>query len=455
MVFFIIGFLILFYSIINFKKGFSLYLTFKLVLVTNITLISIPGIPLLTLEMFLTLSFILLFFSRGAKYQNAAMPFPYKIPFSILFICWLISSVFAVSGFFSELSNLIKNISEEIILIWMMWETFETKEDFKRLYKYITIVMLFSCIYAFIEFSIQDNPLALYEATLNKDESRNMLALYSIEDRGYRVQSCFSHTIGAGINWSMYAIFTIWLWINSNRQRSFPKISLITAFLCIPCIILTKMRSPLLFTLIAALSLINVKKKKFYLFIPIACILFYLLRPIINENIMIFSSFFNESAQEAVGGSDLAMRLKQLNIAIRLIRVSPLVGLGNKFYSVIPQSFLVGLSGMESIWLWVIVQFGFLGIVCYVFYMIYSIIIIPYRFSSRPMLFFAAAYWITYTTTSLPGMKLYLYFLIMIYLIKNSKKYQAEKIKGDIYGVYFLKGKLKYNIIKRQKNEAG
>ena len=101
----------------------------------------------------------------------------------------------------------------------MIWEIYEDKADYKRLYKYITIVMLISCVYAFIEFFIKRNPLALYEATLNKDESRIILGLYTNEQRGYRVQSIFEHAIGAGINWAIYAIFTMRLWIDSSLAR--------------------------------------------------------------------------------------------------------------------------------------------------------------------------------------------------------------------------------------------
>ena len=73
MIFSIIGFLILVYGIKDFKKSFEIYLVYKLILVTNITLISMPGIPLLTVEMFMTLVYVLVFFSKGTQYQFAHM----------------------------------------------------------------------------------------------------------------------------------------------------------------------------------------------------------------------------------------------------------------------------------------------------------------------------------------------------------------------------------------------
>ena len=70
MVFILIGFLIIVYALQRFKKGFFIYLAFKLLLVTNITLISMPGIPLLTLEDFMNIFFVLyyiLYFGSSQK----------------------------------------------------------------------------------------------------------------------------------------------------------------------------------------------------------------------------------------------------------------------------------------------------------------------------------------------------------------------------------------------------
>lgn len=452
MIFYLIGLAILIYAFVNFKNGFILYSTFKLVLITNITLISIPGIPLLTLEMFLTLMFILLFFINGAKHQYAHMFFPYKLPFLILFISWTISSMFGIAGFSAELSSLIRIVSEEIIFIWILWQVIDTKEDFEKIYRYITVIIFLSCVYAFVELALQANPLMNYEMTLNNDESKNLLYDYSSEARGYRVRSCFEHAIGAGINWGMYAVFTIWLWINKDKKIWW--LSIITAFLCIPCIILTRMRTPILFTVIAGLCLLNFNRKKFYYIIFAILIGLGLMHNLIADNIEIFLSFFNKSSQSNVGGSDFALRIRQLSTAIDLVKLSPIVGLGNKFSYVLPESLTWGLYGLESIWLRTIMQYGIIGVISYVVYAIYSIIVIPFRFGSKPMIVFAAAYWIAYTCSSLPGIKLYLYFMIMIYFIKSSEKYKKERKTGNIYGIYFKSGKLKYGLIKSNKNES-
>ena len=62
MIFLIIGLLIIFIAFRNYKKGFYYFLFYKVCLVTNITVISVPGLPLLTLDVFMTLVFIVLFY---------------------------------------------------------------------------------------------------------------------------------------------------------------------------------------------------------------------------------------------------------------------------------------------------------------------------------------------------------------------------------------------------------
>lgn len=439
------------YGLKDLKKSFELYLVYKLILVTNITLISVPGIPLLTIEMFMTLVYIAAFFSKGRKYQFAHMRFPYRVPFTLLFICWIFSSMFAIAGFKAELSNLIKIVSEDILLVWLMWEVLETEEDFKLLYKYITVMMFASCIYGLFEYAIQSNPLTLYEATLIQDKTRSFVGLYTNMDRGYRIKSIFEHSIGAGINWSLYAVFTMWLWMNNDAEgyKRFPKLAIITAIICIPCIILTKMRSPLLFFAIFCLSLVDFKKKRFYSLVVLGIVAVITLMPLLTENANLFMSFFDQNAQAEVGGSTIETRLTQFTAAFDVVKISPIFGLGNKFASVLPRSVYTMLYGMESIWLWVIVQYGLIGVVVYLFYTVWSLLYVPVKYKSIPLFFLTLAYWTTYTATSVPGLKMHLFFLIALYFIKTSDKYKKAVNEGNIYGVYIQDTKVVYGCIKK------
>lgn len=419
------------YSFVNFKKGFIFYLTFKLVLVQNITLISIPGIPLLTLDMFMALSYIILFVIRNRTSRTGlskpVMIFPYRVPFSFIVLSLLVSSVFSIAGFMTELSGLIGNIVQNIIIVWLMWQLIETKEDFILLFKFFTIIFFFSCIYGFIEFFIQSNPIVSYEATLNKDASRVINWSYSTTFRGYRVQSFFEHAIGAGINWAMYAVFVLILFVNNPFRVSIHKFVLITALLCVPCIILTKMRGPILFFLIAILSIVDFSKKSFYRVLLMVIVLGILLWPLVQDNANIFLSFFDSSAQDKIAGSSLSQRENQFNAAFELLKISPVCGLGAKYANVLSNRYVHDLLGGESIWLTIIVNYGILGLISNIVLAFYSIFLLPKKFNSKPMVFFAVTYWVTNSFTSVPGMHMFMYYLIMIYFMKTSRRYQSNK----------------------------
>ena len=58
--FLIIAALLILYSLKNYKQGFFLFLAFRLFLNNNINLINLPGVPLLTLEVFMSIFFALL-----------------------------------------------------------------------------------------------------------------------------------------------------------------------------------------------------------------------------------------------------------------------------------------------------------------------------------------------------------------------------------------------------------
>ena len=67
--FLIIAALLILYSLKNYKQGFFLFLAFRLFLNNNINLINLPGVPLLTLEVFMSIFFALLYVIKKKKIQ--------------------------------------------------------------------------------------------------------------------------------------------------------------------------------------------------------------------------------------------------------------------------------------------------------------------------------------------------------------------------------------------------
>ena len=422
MIFLLIGLFIIIIGTINFKKGFYFFLFYKVLLVTNITVLSIPGIPLLTLDMFLTAVFLLLYFFKVQKMQLEYVPFPYSKPFKWMAFSYFLSTLFAYIGFIGAFSQYIGQVLTEFIFAWLMWKIINRK-DIEYIIKGLAFMFLLSCVYAFYEKFTHTNPIQNYELTLVTDKSRAIDFLVTDDiNRGYRVQSFFEHAIGAGMNWGMFVVLYFTLTI-IYKYKMWNKLCLITAILCIPCIFFSNARGPLVFLMVSALSIIDLKNKKFYKLFVVGVVLFVVAFPLFSEYFDNLLSIFDSKAQDKVGGSNAEMRFDQLSASIELMMQSPLFGLGYKFMNVLHTSLVSRLLGLESIWFRVMTQFGLLGTFVNLMLSYYSLIKVPIKYKSKPLLFFSLAYWITSSLTSVPGMLIYLYYLILIILIKQSDRY--------------------------------
>lgn len=429
MIFLLVGVLILITGIYNFKKGFYLFLFYKLVLVTNITVISLPGVPLLTLDVFMTMMFFCLYYRSRNHLELEAQPFPYKKPFQFIVFSYFLSTVFAYVGFVSAFSQFMGQVICEFAFAWLMWKVID-KDDIGYLMKGLTFMFFLACIYGFYEKFFQNNPIVKYELSLMSNSEKAIDFL--VEDdpnRGYRVQSFFEHAIGGGINWGMFAVFSFsMLWVYRIAIPSPNKNGLLlTAILCIPCLFFANNRGSILFFFIAILSVVNLKDSKFFLRIMIAFALLMIIAPLLGDYLNNVLSLFDSNAQEKVGGSNAEMRFDQLAAAIALMLKSPIVGLGYKFMNEMDSVLVSELLGFESMWFRILTQFGMLGVVANICLAYYSLVKIPKFYKSIPLFFVSLAYWIVASLTSVPGMKMYFYYMILIVFIKMSDVYTYNK----------------------------
>ena len=431
MIFNVIGVLIIVYSIKDYKKGLIYYLGFKLFLVNNISLISIPKFPLLTLEDFMNIVFIFIFLLKQSQNKISIcskFEIPWQLPFFLLMFSLFLSSLFGKSGVLSEITACMKYLVENVLFIWIIWDVIETKDDFIVAFKVITIVMLIASAYGIIEYGMKNNPLQKYEATLINDESKMIIYEYSTLHRGYRINSIFSHPIGAGINYALYVVMVVYLFINNEKEISNNIIFIITAVSSIICLLLVKMRSPLLFFVISCLGTVNLKRKRTYILL-FACIFLLGILIIFGENFLdiynVFLSFFNKESAAIVGGSNFDMRINQLHTALNIVKESPIVGLGFKYKQAIDSYIYEGILGSEGLLLFVLPSFGFFGLFSFLFYYNYSIIKIPRYFKSRQLKFLMLGYFLTYLLSSLPGFKIHLLYIFAFYIIKSGDKYTS------------------------------
>lgn len=429
MIFSIIGICIALLGFVNFKKGFLIFLIFKLFLVNNITLISVPGIPLLTLDMFLSLYFVALFcYNKLIGRINKKNRFPLGLPFLYIVISSFLSTVFAYAGFLSALSSFVGIITQEIILVWIIWAVVDV-EDIPFLVKGMTYSFFVIVLYGIIEHFLEYNPLVNYEATLIEDETRSFGTGYGTDwdARGYRAQSVFEHPIGGGINCALYNYWMLLLLYKDKMLFKIKYLILLTLFLSILFLLFTNSRGPILFAVITLLFFARKILTSFKLIALFALIIIALMF-FLPEYGDFFMSFISRDAQDEVGGSNAEGRFSQLAAAIALMQKSPIFGLGYKFDKVLESSFVDDLLGMESMWFQILTMLGLLGVAVNLFLAYYMLVKIPRQYGSSAVFFVSLAYWIVGSLTSVPGMKMYLYYLIIIMILKSAKQTKAGNI---------------------------
>jgi len=368
----------------------------------------------------MTLFFLAFFVIKKDKFirHKKIDKFPFKKPFIALSLSLFASALFGIAGFSKEVSAFIGSVSQ-LLLVWLMWILVDEERDIKSLVKWFSILFLAYALYMFYEISMQSNPLVEYETTLISAD-RTLDFRYSIDEyRGYRAQSVFEHAIGAGINFAMYGMLTFSVLFSYKIRMHSKKILVLIATLCSACAFLTASRGPIVFLLLSYLAFVNLKNLRTWGGLLVAVAIFIAILPYLPETVVnITYSIFDSQYQQKVGGSDADMRMEQLEAAIAVMQKSPLVGLGSKFQQVMDNSLTSMLLGMESMWFRILTCNGLLGVVANLYAAFFFLITIPKRYHSRNAFFLSLAYWVTASLTSVPGMLMYLYYLILIVFIK-------------------------------------
>lgn len=435
MLFSLIALLILGYALFDFKKAFMGYLVFKIFLDINVRLYLL-GASFMTLDYFMSLCFILLFFVKKDKLKVETKAFPYKTPFILLTISFFISSLFAYIGTLSAMMTFVAESVQNFAIIWLSWLVVKDKNDILFLLKWLTFVFLFSVVYAIFEKFTMTNPIFEYKLSTSPTSlvvDSRYLSQYSLQGRGYRVQSFFRHAIGAGVNWGLYFTLVLLMVVNYRWKES--KLALITAVLCIPCIFFTNSRSCLLFLFISCLSYTNFKNRRFQRIFIIFALAVVLILPFLSEYTQLLKGLiylFDSDVQGELGGSSVEGREAQLAAVLGIWHQSPIWGFGYGFSSKMGGALVESALGFESIWFTSLTTHGLLGATSYIILLYYSVIKLPLKYKSWSLLFVSLAYWLTISATTTPGLMEHLYYLILFIIIKaESMPYTLNRQQQD------------------------
>ena len=417
--FLLIAALLVLYSFKNYKQAFFLFLAFRLFLNNNINLINLPGVPLLTLEVFMSIFFTLLYVVKRKRYSRiiTTVPLPFNKAFIWVLLSYVVSSVISIAGIQNTFPSLLSIFFCDFICVYLCWKLISGKEDIIKIVNLLLGAFLLICIYAFVELFLGFNPVMDYEIDLAGPRATDWQ--YLDDERGSRIQSFFLHPIGGSINFGL--IFCLCLYGYVYYKAYFSKFQLQTMLLigimAFIASLLSNSRTPLVFLAIAILPLINLKNKQSVRLLAIAAIGIIILMPYTDFIEKLILSVIAPEKTE-IRGSSIEMRLDQFEAAYILMSKSPLWGLGQKATLYYHDRILVGrLLGMESIWLWIMVERGILGIITYCIF-IFTLCRLGWRSRGKCLFFLPLAFIAASTASSTPGMHLYLFYLVYILIYK-------------------------------------
>jgi hypothetical protein len=400
----------------DFRRSFLLYILLKVFLNQNINLVNIPGVPLLTLELFMNLCFIVYFLAFQRKKFSNNDHFPLKFAFILCIVSITISTIFSSVGFTNAFTRALQEIINIYGFVYVLWCVLREREDVSFLINGFVYIFIILGLYGFYEKLMGANPWMDYLISLNP---QNRVIQWIYDEYGRlgmgRVRSAILHPIGFGVYLSVMISF--YLFIQNKykvlwQQKKYLKMLLF--FLCFCCLFFTNSRSPLLYLFISLPFALDVKKFRTYQNFYIGTIIVILAWGTIEPYLLNITSFFDKDVSFYVGGSNLEMRIFQFNTVFEIFSTSPIFGLGIKSMDdFLGQS---GIYGGESIWFWLMIERGLFGCISHLI-LLFSIARLG-KGDVKYYIWGSVLAWTTVTTaTSTPGISIS--FFLTVILITN------------------------------------
>ncbi len=423
----IIEYFLIVIAFVDYKKGLICFAILDLFIGVNIRGYLIPGGNIVAVENILSLVYSIVFLIKHNSLLLEKQRFPLLGPFIFISISMVLSSTLTIAP--GNISKIISAIIRQFVMAYIYWKVLDRKSLIMVFYG-SCVVFLISTIYAQYEYIFQTNPISDYFIESSVDQE-NVID-WHFEDnseRGYRVKSIFDHAIGAGVMWAL-CIFWIFSYCSCSqifKQRTIKTFAyIVLMIMCFICIIYTRSRSGIVFIMLCMLSFVNFKKSRSFVYGIFILFAIIFLGSHFSQFNDIFMSIFSPKARDTVGGSSIELRFDQLDAAFSLFAQSPILGLGSGFQELVTEDMASRLMGYESMWFVIIPSYGLLGMITNIYLAYVCIIKIPQMYEMKAIKYVCFAYWLVGSLSSLPGMKMHYYYIVIFYLIKNSEVYISK-----------------------------
>ena len=403
----------------DFNKTVLCYLPFKLLTSGQLIFCSWKGGTGLQFDIFANAAIIILYITRkygfGHYQKNPLCPLTIPIFLILLSIC--LSNIY---GSFHALMTIIDVL--QYFYIFVFWAALcEGSRHIRKMISCFYLIATLLCIDYLIEAISGISPVREYMRL-----SAGSMAVFSenvISRQGMlRIMSFAPHAAMFGC-YCAILFLTLFYYKAGVGYKRFDKIPFYVCMVLLMLgIVLSNSRSPIIFVAIASLTFIsfskeNRKQLKFIVFIiMIGIIAFH------SYFEFIYMSMFHQD-QVDVEGSTTELREIQLATVYNMVQGKELFGLGPG--SVVSEIGVIKeLAGAESVWFPILGDRGYLGIITYLIFFIWLMILAYHNSHGKFIFFFTLGYLCLSIVTSLPSLNdsIFVPIILTYYYLGFSKQ---------------------------------
>lgn len=404
------------YACHDLKKAILIWLPFKLLFNDQIAVrYESPGMALVIAgDLALIAIYWLKKRKRSAYYQGE---FLFKKAFIAFGFSYFISLLFTIAPFQSAAIATIKYFSSGFCMVYLAHKAFKSISDIRLYTKCCVIVSFLIVLLAISENIFQTNvwlDFVAFNSPFDPEEGRMFYIPGHLEIRYglVRSRSFFSFHIPFGF--ACVCLYWLLFYFYKNTKVLInSKVLLIASLLLIVGAILSNSKQVYLGLLVMFFSLYSYKTL-FHLriILPVLIVAYWVIiyTPEYMDNIL---SLTNEELAEEGGGSTIALRESQFDVAMQMFRKSPLIGNGVASIETMKSLGFEGILGAESAWLRILPERGALGAIVYI-YMYISLWQFKKHINKKVLFFFLLSIFVIETTGGLKDLSIWGVFLLVV-----------------------------------------
>lgn len=376
-------------------------------------------------------------FKQEGKFHMSNERFFFKPVLIAYLISYALSFLFSTVPISTALNTTIKFFMKNFVMVYIFQLCLTDKKAVHLFVKSSLIVCILLAILGIYEFITKDNPVLDYiyiHAPHTEELSNRMFyippqmgGLYQLRYGMIRANSFFGISIAFGVTCIFYFFLSGFLLKNKYNvcNRKLIVVGLISSIIGI---FLCNSKTPMFGMIFFILALCDIKQlfNIKNLIVLVGCLIIIL--GCFPDSLNNYIALFDSNVADEGGGSTVAMRERQMQIAVKLFYRNPLFGNGVGALDVLTR---VGdnadILGAESIWLKTLPERGIMGCIVYLFWYLYVWLRFKAIVSTKTLLFFLVGLIAMESGTGMLDLSLYSSILLTIRKINILNKLKLQK----------------------------